>query len=881
MEYLTKLLIKNDLKNHDSMNYPSESIKDKQNIPNQMTDTISKYKAKIFPNERIEREVNIECLNFMELSKKIKLIKETFFQKSKNDNKEENSSKEIAYYIKILTYKKVNTDKIICEIFINKLLIKLEYITTFLMKATKKVQKQEFCGNLIEELVSLFNPIQSIYLYSDSINFITNTMYTLKNLCFEMINYKFTNKNLFLDNLFFNIDSENEKKYLRSLFEQINSSNQENFRPHSDTFEIMNIKANSFFNELKMNFYIQEEEDLLAFFEEIILNLINSADFFPANIKINNQKSISYSKNEKMAIFEFLKYPKIKKINLSFYFNFDKLLQIQEDRINSNDSEENLFSNLVNKLEEKVNKCLNNKKSFLFIQRISLEFINTNPSTKVISDGNNIAANNLAYFFLLNFIPNFLEIKIVEIINKNNSTLSDNQALFKFNKTTLSKEFLSLFNKIKQANLIINTDNEKRKNFQKIFFSFIESSKIKNEKTDSSDNPKLFALFANDLKYLQINLEILKKNKEKIIKPQENSNLHNQSNKSIKQLEIDQNFIKDAKIIFQLKENFENILIRKIKSENLYKIITEKPLLNKASEQNLSELEKLENIIHLKPYDLITLSDIFSKLEGNKILFLKDGRKISIGGKFNLTIYGKSFQIILNTIIEISADYSSLRIFTFNENYFLPMFNFAAEKLDLFNLLKDGENKKDKLNFLSDIESKCKDFPKINLFLLKKIKEFNSISNLKDIDIIKNKLNNKLSDELIFITGGMSQQELISNFYFTPVFIVNALNFDIFRVLPDKDVCQMFPGVTFSHEIRINIENQKFLIENFGGFRIENFVGGIKIGESIYFNLKLKIHKLNFLYLIKVFNQQNRKSLQNLCKIIISISLIYSNLNGF
>jgi len=45
----------------------------------------------------------------------------------------------------------------------------------------------------------------------------------------------------------------------------------------------------------------------------------------------------------------------------------------------------------------------------------------------------------------------------------------------------------------------------------------------------------------------------------------------------------------------------------------------------------------------------------------------------------------------------------------------------------------------------------------------------------------------------------------------------------------------MLPGILFNHELRIFLSNERFYLENFRGFRIENYIGGIKIAENTFF----------------------------------------------
>ncbi len=89
---------------------------------------------------------------------------------------------------------------------------------------------------------------------------------------------------------------------------------------------------------------------------------------------------------------------------------------------------------------------------------------------------------------------------------------------------------------------------------------------------------------------------------------------------------------------------------------------------------------------------------------------------------------------------------------------------------------------------LSHLNTKSTEYPKLNVFLFLKIYEFNKITNLKDLNLISNNNNQNIFNELILTTGGMSQQQLISNFYFSRVLIINTINFNAVRVFQNKDI---------------------------------------------------------------------------------------------
>ncbi len=131
MEFVKRLLIQNDLKNNNLSNTTNNKNDTNKNVSSVFAETISKYKSKNIFNTKIEKEINIECLNIMELSKKFKNVKETyftnevvFFNQNKMNIDSNSQNKEKSYNVEIYLYKKLSKEKIVCEILINKYLIK-------------------------------------------------------------------------------------------------------------------------------------------------------------------------------------------------------------------------------------------------------------------------------------------------------------------------------------------------------------------------------------------------------------------------------------------------------------------------------------------------------------------------------------------------------------------------------------------------------------------------------------------------------------------------------------------------------------------------------------------------------------------------------------
>jgi hypothetical protein len=456
--------------------------------------------------------------------------------------------------------------------------------------------------------------------------------------------------------------------------------------------------------------------------------------------------------------------------NLNFLKKFSEKTNIQDLSFNflfdEKNSKENFFKNLkflidniINKKSKNINFKIyhedyidfnldlntifeKNKFSTLSydLSELKFTFINTNTkSPKIISfDDLKILALNILY----KFTPEFFELNIFEILNSKNSKISEEINILKISKIMYTKKFFCIVNSLKN-----NFTGAKNLNYKL--------------------NHKILNHVINFLNLKFDDIFEIKTNHLQLILPKENQN------KKFNQL----------KFLFNLEQDYESLLERKIKYEEIFSMITTKP----KEENEISNV----NIVKLKKFDLNSISKILSKIEGNNFLFLNDGRKVSVGGKFNKIINGIQYSQGLNTIIEINKNFSKIKIMTFNDNYFLSSFNSAAGVL---------------------------------------YKEKNSNF-----------------EEFIIQVGGLSIQELLPNFAYTPIFKINTKNLEISRIIP-SDENKILPNVIFSHKIKI-IEN-KFL-EISEGYVIKNYSGGLNILQKEISEKGKELSYIKITYFIK------------------------------
>lgn len=265
----------------------------------------------------------------------------------------------------------------------------------------------------------------------------------------------------------------------------------------------------------------------------------------------------------------------------------------------------------LNNLGVKFNK--------LSLDDIRLYLINYNVSSQKLITNEEILqfANGL----LFGKFPDFLELNFVEIMNSKNSKVEDGVNLFKFTKIKYTKLFFTVLNSIKMA--------FKDKLNEKILRTMLAHSNFNDDK-----------VYEVQSQYLKICFPLNK------TKP---------------------NFLK---FIYNLVQDYESILQRKLKYEDIYKIITTKP-----KEEGV---DMIKTLVKLRSYDLNSYSKIMSKIDGNNLLTLDNGTVVSIGGQLKIKINQSEYSIGLNAIIEVNKTYSRIKIYTYKDNYFLSHFHAAA-----------------------------------------------------------------------------------------------------------------------------------------------------------------------------------------------------------
>lgn len=416
--------------------------------------------------------------------------------------------------------------------------------------------------------------------------------------------------------------------------------------------------------------------------------------------------------NENINLFKNYKELRMKDLSLHFQFSKDDSFMEKFNFIL-----ENLTNKNINKIDFTIHHddkfdltdCnlinINNISTVLDIIDFKLNLINTNIKTEYLIKSDEL--NKFLMRIFLKYSPEFMDISTVEILNSNNSNLNENISIFKYSKIIYTKSFYCLLNSLK--------------------------NKFKKDKAFSiNQNYKILQKIIENLNLKSEDIFEIKTYHLQLMLPNEKSSK-----------------FKPIKFLFNLVNDFEGMLSKKIKYEEIYKHITTKPTQD--------ELIKKESV-QLKKFDLNSISKILAKIEGNNLISLKDGRKLSIGGKFKKTIKGVEYSQALNTIIEISKNFAKLNIYTFNDNYFLSHFNAASICID---------------------------------------------------------------EEFILNIGGLSIEELLPNFAETPVYKINTKDLTIERVqLSESNT--LIPGVIFSHKLDRVSDNlieikDGFVIQNYTG----------------------------------------------------------------
>jgi hypothetical protein len=268
---------------------------------------------------------------------------------------------------------------------------------------------------------------------------------------------------------------------------------------------------------------------------------------------------------------------------------------------------------------------------------IKISFVNTNLLSKNSFKQSDLLA--ISIFFFENLIPEFLELNFVDILSNKNSEIEEKLKIFRYSKLIYSKKFFCILNSFR--NFLIEKKYSKVlniSNFSKIQNSLNKFLYLKPE--------EIFEIKTNHLQIMIPEIQT----------------------------------VNSKKFLFNLINDYESILKRKIKYEEIYNLITVK---------TENDEPKLTNI-KLKQFDLNTFSKILNKIDANSTLVLQDGTFISIGGKFKKITNQGEYLKAINTIIIANRNFSELKIITFNDRILMSHFSSAAQIIDEENLLLVG-----------------------------------------------------------------------------------------------------------------------------------------------------------------------------------------------
>ena len=412
----------------------------------------------------------------------------------------------------------------------------------------KKMQRKEFCGNIIDEILEIF-PLKSLKLYNDTLNY--SNKFVLKYLT----------------------DQKNQK---------------------ITHLELRNLVISD-------NFHFLENLKQFTCLKVINLDLSVKCLDLVTFLKLLDQLTIK----------------SVNTVIINFYFE-DYKIDLNETKL---DEAKKIILDKLNIYELKLNFIKSN--------------FNENPIIKQNKLDNEYSTDIFVFYLFYKYLPEFIHIKFSEIVER------DNQHMYSYLSYKLSYKFFCLTNalkniissrtKVNKGNLCVNL----RPNFFALLFGFL------------SDNDKLNSLvFEKNFQSLQMKIPTKKKD--------------------------DNNPINSMRVVYNLTQDYESVMIRKIKYEKIFQLMSTKP-------ENNANSDSLLNKIKLKNFDLNSFTKIVSKLSGYQMVFLPDGRTFIIGGSLKSTDNeGKPIITPLNSILVIDYKISAIDIYTFNDNYFLSHFNAAS-----------------------------------------------------------------------------------------------------------------------------------------------------------------------------------------------------------
>jgi hypothetical protein len=407
----------------------------------------------------------------------------------------------------------------------------------------------------------------------------------------------------------------NKKNFV--IFYELFFTNQELRKQHRN--DIPSILLDEIFENFKLIKKCKFHSDNLNKCGEYTLKYISQSKSL-THLELNNIKLevANLRKNEQISMNLF---KKLNNLSLNIMVeNFEDDLSYLLNTLITNNSK---VVNLVIYYDKEINpdnlKQIkgNLKKVKSSLNEIKINFVNMNVKAKQILTESEL--DLIPSMLCECFLPDYIEINYFDIMNSTNSKINEDVYLFKHSKLVYPKKIFCLLNSLKFS--------FKNKLDHKIFESVVKCL----------DN-KIFNIKTNHLQLM------LPQGKD----------------------------LKAFKFIFNLLQDYESIIVRKVKYEDIFKQITTKP---KSDNQITAKIKLKEN-------DLNTFSKILARIEGNNIVFLPNGNVISIGGKFNLIYNKQEYKLALNTIIEVDKNCRNLKILTHTDNYFLSHFNASCDIFD-------------------------------------------------------------------------------------------------------------------------------------------------------------------------------------------------------
>ena len=507
---------------------------------------------------------------------------------------------------------------------------------------------------------------------------------------------------------------DEKNNFTSNIIEEIFSSNSESI----EYFELITDKYDNASNYLTSILSKSIDQGLKYFKADLLM--FNKANIDNLLINCNKLHELSIG---------------INLLNTIEIYNIGNIFSKFNNNCSLHDNEFDKKLNLFVILDRNIITCnniLNNKKltktDNLDIS-LSLLKVNKFNNEEIFTKKNAI---DLTKEIILNILPMFLEINFIEIYKVTKSSLDYN--LFKHVKISYTKSLFAFINSI-LFSLKYNTC------LNNIINSNSKSNYIKKNHLEVYN----FEMYKQN---------ILKKSLEYYL---DSKNTLNYEDKFL-QIKIDLENPKLSYLIFNLYQDFKSILIRKLKYDDIYKQFVIKPDSN--SKNNYIEFQ-----ISIYKNDINSISKILNKIKGNNLIYLKDGKVISIGGYFKHMFQEKQILMPFNSIIVFNKHKTKLKIFNFKDNEYLT--NYYASVFYNYNndnnieLISSGGSSSTEL-IVNFVET-----PIYKIILSKNLKEISceridNIENCSDRNSLIFKHNSKLSSDgsYILLYGGFKSNSI-------------------------------------------------------------------------------------------------------------------------